>query len=187
MKLIVGLGNPGSKYAKTRHNAGFMSLEYYARGHNLSFNLDTKLEGEICITRINGEKVILLRPVTFMNESGRSISKVMNYYKIDIEDLLIVYDDMALDVGRLRIRPQGSSGGHNGLKSIIAYLRTQEFKRIRIGIGKNNIDVIDYVLGNFSEADLITLENSFDKIAKAIDLFIDNTAFDKIMNLYNIA
>lgn len=188
MKLIVGLGNPGSQYQASRHNTGFMALDTYASKNSLTFRLDTKLEGELALVKNDMEKVIFLRPMTYMNDSGRSLAKVMNFYKIDIDDILVIYDDMDLDVGRLRLRAHGSAGGHNGIKSIISNLGgTDKFKRIKIGIGHNTNNVIDYVLGHFNEADRATLAISFDKVCEIIDLFIKNESFDKIMNHYNIA
>ena len=150
MKLIVGLGNPDKEYEKTRHNVGFMVMDRLADVLNVSID-NKKFKGEYVKFKYHGEDVILLKPMTYMNNSGESVIQVMNYFKIDVDDLLIVYDDMDMPVGKLRLRQSGSAGGHNGVKSVIAHTNTQNFKRIRVGIDKHpHIKVVDYVLGRFT-------------------------------------
>jgi PTH1 family peptidyl-tRNA hydrolase len=164
MKLIVGLGNPGKQYENTRHNIGFMALDKYASENNLSFKIESRFEGLITQTTYQGEKVILFKPVTYMNLSGRAIYKVVNYYKIDIDDILIIHDDLDLPTGKMRLREKGSSGGHNGLKSIIENLNTTNFKRVKIGISKNQNDIIDYVLGKFSKTEMELLDQALNSM-----------------------
>lgn len=183
MKLIVGLGNPGKEYENTRHNTGFMALDYFANKNNLTFKLETKLEGLISSTNINGEKVYLLKPVTYMNLSGNSISKVLNYYKIDVKDMLVIHDDLDLDVGVIRVRNHGSAGGHNGLKSIISHIG-ENFNRCKIGISKSN-DTIAHVLGKFSKEEMASINLAIEKVNDLISDFINNKTLDVIMNKYN--
>lgn len=184
MKLIIGLGNIGKEYENTRHNIGFMVLDEYAKS-KFDFKNDAKLKSNIAITNISGEKVIFIKPTTYMNLSGEALRATLNFYKIDIEDILVIYDDLDLPTGKLRIRTKGSAGGHNGIKSIIANLGTQDFKRVKIGIDKAPYSVVDYVLGKFSKEELININEGIDKAIKVIDEFIKNTPFDKIMNMYN--
>ena len=183
MKLIVGLGNPGKEYESTRHNTGYTALDYFANKYNATFKLDTKLEGFISTINVNGNKVILLKPTTYMNLSGNSISKVINYYKVDVKDMLIIHDDLDLPTGVIRFKNHGSSGGHNGLKSIIEHIG-MNFNRCKIGIDKNG-DIIDYVLGKFSKEESILVNNAIIKVSDAINDFIDGKTFDEIMNKYN--
>ena len=183
MKLIVGLGNPGKEYDKTRHNTGYMTIDYFAEKNNATFKLDTKLEGFISTININGNKVILLKPTTYMNLSGNSISKVLNYYKVDVKDMLIIHDDLDLEVGVIRFRNHGSAGGHNGLKSIIEHIGSS-FNRCKIGISKSN-DVINHVLSKFSKEEEILIDNAIVKVNDAINDFINDKSFDEIMNKYN--
>ncbi len=152
MKIIIGLGNPGKQYEQTRHNIGFRSL--IGCQVELSIPLDqSKFKGLYGIGFYKGEKVLLLKPLTYMNLSGESIRAVIDYYQIDLEDLLVIYDDLDLPVGKIRLRQKGSAGGHNGIKSTIAHLGTQEFNRIRIGIDRpqQGMNIPDYVLGRFRE------------------------------------
>ena len=183
MKLIVGLGNPGKDYDQTRHNTGFMAVDYFSKQYNLDFKLESKLEGLISKTIINNEKVILLKPVTYMNLSGNSISKVLNFYKIDVKDMLVIHDDLDLGVGVIRFRNHGSAGGHNGLKSIISHIG-ENFNRCKIGIDKSD-DTISHVLGKFSKDELISINNAIEKVSNAINDFISGKTFDEIMNKYN--
>ncbi|MBI4188397.1 MAG: aminoacyl-tRNA hydrolase, partial [Chloroflexi bacterium] len=156
MNLIVGLGNPGRSYANNRHNLGFMCLSYFAKKHGLSFD---KKQGQARTAsgEVAGHKVILARPQTYMNASGEAVSYLVRKYKVSLEDLIVVHDDLDLPVGKIRIRRGGSAAGHKGIKSIIADLGSPDFVRIRVGIGQsgdsrlNENDVIDYVLGGFSE------------------------------------
>ncbi|MDQ7009380.1 MAG: aminoacyl-tRNA hydrolase [Candidatus Gracilibacteria bacterium] len=165
MKLIIGLGNPGKQYEKTRHNVGFIFLDKLASENNFSdFKLETKFKGEISEGRFEGEKTILIKPTTFMNLSGESLRKIVDFYKIDLEDIIVIYDDKDMDFGKIRFRETGSAGGHNGIKSIILHFG-KDFKRIKIGIGYDNkYDVSDWVLGKFSEDNLDDINNEiYDK------------------------
>ena len=156
--IIVGLGNPGIKYEKTRHNVGFMFVDVVAKANSATFKLDKNLEAMVAEIYIKNEKHILVKPITYMNNSGNAVYKVLNYYKkenkIDVNDLIVIYDDMDLPLGSLRIRKNGSSGGHNGMKSIISCINSTEFKRIRIGIGRPENNQIDHVLGKFSKNEI---------------------------------
>jgi len=186
MKLIVGLGNPGKQYEKTRHNVGFLCLDKLSDKYNLSFKFESSFNAMVSVCNVGGEKCIFVKPQTYMNLSGEAVGKILKYYKVDINDFLVIYDDMDLPLGSLRLREKGSAGGHNGIKNIIAHLSTQEFKRIRVGIsGHANLDAKDYVLGNFSKSDLATLELVFDNVVNAVTEFIDNKPFVVIMGNYN--
>jgi len=182
MKLIVGLGNPGKKYDFTRHNIGFMALDAFANVHKLTFSFDKKLKGEL----IKNPEYILLKPQTFMNLSGESLKLTMDYYNIQLEDVLIIYDDLAIPHGRVRIRQQGSAGGHNGIKSIIAHVKTQEFKRVRLGIeAQHPMSSRDFVLSKFPKKDKESIEEVMHKTIHIIEEFIDDESFEKIMTKYN--
>lgn len=184
MKLIVGLGNPGKEYEKTRHNIGFMVMDRLADILNVSISI-SKFKGEYVKLKYKGEDVILLKPMTYMNNSGESVIQVMNYFKIDVEDILVVYDDMDMPVGKLRLRESGSAGGHNGVKSIIAHVGTQKFKRIRVGIDKHpRIKVIDYVLGHFQKDEQVLIDEGIENAVKAIELYLDKD-FVVAMNQFN--
>ena len=153
MWLIVGLGNPGKEYTSTFHNCGFMTLEVLAQKNNIKVDR-LKWKGEYGRGTIQGEDCILLRPHTFMNLSGQSVIEVMRFFKISLDHLIVIYDDISLDAGQLRVRAKGSAGGHNGIKSIIERLGTQDFKRVRIGVGHvpAGYDQADWVLGKFPSA-----------------------------------
>ena len=184
MKLIVGLGNPGKEYSETRHNIGYLFVEEIVSYYNQQFKLDKKLRSEIVKIKINDEDYIFLKPITFMNLSGEAVILAMKYYNVDIDNLIIVHDDLDLPVGKIRIRPQGGSGGHNGIKSIIQHLKTQDFKRIRIGIDKGKYEVVDYVLGKFSKRD----QDIIDEVIHIAPLMINYLAthnFDELMSEYN--
>jgi len=184
VKLIVGLGNPGKEYERTRHNIGFMAVDEFARVNNLSFNKN-KFDGLYLDTIINGEKVIVLKPQKFINLSGDVISKYMDYFKIDINDLLVIHDDMDLDVGMFKIRYKGGSAGHNGLKNIESNLGTNEYKRIKVGISKNkNIDTVNYVLGKLTNDESIAVNNVLKQIPNIIEDFV-KISFENLMNKYN--
>ena len=181
MKLIAGLGNIGEKYYFTRHNAGFMVLDKRALDNNVSFKEDKKLK---CFITKLGEN-ILIKPTTFMNLSGEAVRAVMDYYKIDVKDILIVYDDIALDLGRIRFRANGSDGGHNGIKSIIKHVGTKEFDRLKIGIGPQpNIPSENYVLQNFPKDKLPELKEVIKRADEAIEFYLDN-GIQKAQNQYN--
>ena len=170
MYLIVGLGNPTAKYEKTRHNAGFDVIDAIADKYGIELNL--RKGKAFCGTGyIEGQKVMLAKPQTYMNLSGESLRELVNYYKIDEEhELLVIYDDISLDVGKLRIRAKGSAGGHNGIKNIIAQLGTQEFTRIKIGVGEKpaKMDLADYVLGRFSKEEQPIIRESADRAREAV-------------------
>lgn len=184
MKLIVGLGNPGKEYEKTRHNVGFMVMNRLSDVMNVSIS-SSKFKGEYVKFKYKGEDVILLKPMTYMNASGESVIQVMNYFKIDADDLLVIYDDLDMPVGKLRLRESGSAGGHNGVKSIIAHVGTQSFKRIRVGIDKHpRIKVIDYVLGHFSKDEQPLIDEGIENAVKAVELYLDK-GFVAAMNAYN--
>lgn len=185
MKLIVGLGNPGRKYKKTRHNVGFMFLDKIADDLNLKFKLDASKKCEIAETTLDNEKIILVKPQTFMNLSGESVLAVSKYYGIDSNDILVFHDDMDLDVGRLRIRKSGSSAGHKGLQNIIDLFGTNEIARVKVGISKPVGElVVNYVLGDFSKEERIELEFF---IEKALDIVKDfnKISFEELMSKYN--
>ncbi|MCC2459925.1 aminoacyl-tRNA hydrolase [Bacillus mobilis] len=185
MKLIVGLGNPGREYELTRHNIGFMAIDELAKRWNISLN-EQKFKGVFGAGFVNGEKVILLKPLTYMNLSGESIRPLMDYYKIDVEDFVLLYDDLDIPVGKLRLRMKGSAGGHNGVKSTISHLGTQEFQRIRMGIDrpKNGMKVVDYVLGRFTSEEIPDVGHSIEKAADACEEWL-NKPFLQIMNTFN--
>lgn len=184
MKLIVGLGNPGREYDKTRHNIGFMVIDKIAKVFNTTFNKN-KFCGEYVEFNYKSEKVILLKPGKYMNLSGEVVSDFVNFFKIDIKDILIICDDLDTQVGTYRLRYKGSSGGHNGLKNIELHLGTKEYKRIKIGISNNKlIDTKDYVLGKFSNDDLNKLEPIIDLMPKIVEDFFEIT-FDRLMSKYN--
>ena len=184
MKLIVGLGNPDKEYEKTRHNVGFMVMDRLADVLNVSID-NKKFKGEYVKFKYHGEDVILLKPMTYMNNSGESVIQVMNYFKIDVDDLLIVYDDMDMPVGKLRLRQSGSAGGHNGIKNIIAHLNSQDFKRIRVGIDRHKyMNVADYVLSRFSKVESEAIEQGIENATNAVLDYLDND-FNHAMNYYN--
>ncbi len=169
MFIIAGLGNPGKEYENTRHNAGFMVLD--ALADKLGADISEKKHKALCGRAvIGGQKVILLKPQTFMNSSGESIRAAADYYKVEPEDILVVYDDIHLAPGQLRIRAKGSAGGHNGMKSIIAHLGTQEFPRVRVGVGEKppRMDLVDYVLGHFSQSEKKIMEDAAKEAADAV-------------------
>ncbi|AVQ27675.1 aminoacyl-tRNA hydrolase [Fusobacterium ulcerans] len=184
MKLIVGLGNPGDKYAKTRHNIGFEVINKLQKDLNIIGEKD-KFQGLLSEKNIDGEKVLFLKPQTFMNLSGNSIAAVINFYKIDAKnDMIVIYDDMDLPVGKLRVKEKGSSGGHNGIKSIISHLG-DEFLRIKCGIGKSKDDTIDFVLGQFDKSEQETVDKMIENASNcALDLVRD-VELGRIMQKYN--
>ncbi len=163
-KLIVGLGNPGKKYQDTRHNIGFMILDQLAAELSASFNEDKKWKA----SWVKTSDYILVKPLTYMNESGQAIGKITAFHKIEPHEVLVIYDDMDLDLGRLRIRAEGSAGGHNGVKSIISHLGTQRFTRLRLGIGRGFNDGIGHVLGKFCSEERSALEKSIKEAVLAI-------------------
>lgn len=181
MKLIVGLGNPDKEYDKTRHNFGFMVIDNYLG----SVNWSNKFNALYCEKVINGEKIIFVKPLTYMNNSGNAVGEFVRYFNIDNKDILVIQDDLDLNVGDYKLKMHSSSGGHNGIKSIIASLGNQDFPRLKVGIGSVKKDeVIDYVLGKFSKSELEVLNELFNTFDKIINSFI-NEGIDKTMNVYN--
>ena len=176
MKLIAGLGNPDTKYQFTRHNAGFMLLDYMKYKLGFDFKFESKFNGEIAKTNISGESVIFLKPHTYMNLSGNALIAVMNFYKIQPKDILIAYDDISLHLGTLRFRAKGSDGGHNGIKSIIKVLGgNTTFDRLKIGIGPQPpIPSEAFVLRNFTEEQLKELKPALGKAADALEFYLKN-------------
>lgn len=185
MKCIVGLGNPGRKYKDTRHNIGFMVIEELLHRHQLKLD-KKKFNGQYSMEHLQGEKVILLQPQTYMNLSGESIRPLMEYYNIDIEDVLVIYDDLDLPTGKVRLRQKGGHGGHNGIRSTIEQLGTKEFKRLRLGVGRPNtpIAVVDYVLASFAKDEQDDVVSSIKKAADACESWLENP-FIEVMNEYN--
>ncbi|WP_163655599.1 aminoacyl-tRNA hydrolase [Listeria sp. PSOL-1] len=184
MKIIVGLGNPGKKYERTRHNVGFMVVDELSYLHQTPWK-KSKLGGMISEVNLNGEKLLLIKPLTFMNASGECVRAVMDYYQADIQDLVIIYDDLDISVGKIRLRQKGSAGGHNGIKSIIHHLKTQDFNRIRVGIDRpEHGDIINYVLGDFKKAEQSLIIETIKRSASAIEDF-SSQPFLEIMNKYN--
>jgi len=184
MKLIVGLGNPGKEYEKTRHNAGFRFIDAYAKSQNITFNKE-KFNGLYTEFNYNNEKVILLKPQKYMNLSGEVVKDFVKFYKINLEDILIIYDDLDTEKGKIKIKYKGSSGGHNGLKNIENHLKTQEYKRIKIGISKDkDQDKIDYVIGKVPNEEYELINSVNKKAENIIDDYL-NMTFDNFMNKYN--
>ena len=186
MFIIAGLGNPDRQYEGTRHNAGFDVIDRIAEKYNIA--VDTK-KHRACIGKgiIGGQKVLLAKPQTYMNLSGESIRSLVDYYKIDEEnELLVVYDDISLDVGQLRIRAKGSAGGHNGIKNIIAHLDTQVFPRLTVGVGEKpkGYDLADYVLGHFSKAERERMEEGYDNAVRAAEMIVSGQ-LNEAMNEFN--
>ena len=186
--LIVGLGNPGLQYQNTHHNMGFMALDKIAEANSVEFKKSTRYNAEIAELRIGTTLVILLKPLTYMNLSGDSVKKYVKEKNVSLDEILVIHDDMDLPLGKIRIRKNGSSGGHTGIKSIIAQLNTQEFARVRIGIDKP-VDatgevIIDYVLKKFSKKEMETLEETLSKMPNMAEDFV-NYGIDYIMNHYN--
>lgn len=183
MKMIVGLGNPGKEYENTRHNIGFMVIDDYAKRYNISFK--TKYNGLFAKVYRNGEYYVLLKPLSFMNLSGTVVKKFASYFKIKSEYILVIHDDLDMPVGKIKIKAKGSSGGHNGIKSIIENLNTEEFAHYKIGIDNNKeMTTKDYVLGKFSKKELDKLNKIIEFSHSIIEDFLDNN-IDKVMSKYN--
>lgn len=186
MYLVAGLGNPGKQYDMTRHNIGFEVIDFIAEQLNVKVN-KLKFKALYGEARIGAEKVLLVKPQTFMNLSGESIREFCGFYKIPPEKTIIINDDTAIDIGKLRIRAKGSAGGHNGLKSVIYQLNSDNFPRIRIGIGapsNKNYDLADFVLGKFSQEEIPVLEEAIVKASEAAAEIIQNSV-DSAMNKFN--
>ncbi len=185
MYIIVGLGNPGAKYEMTRHNMGFLVLDKFAKEHGIS--IDAKKHRSLVGKGVvHGEKVLLVKPQTFMNLSGGAVIDALNFYKEDIDNLIVVYDDVDLVTGLIRVRERGSAGGHNGIKDIIARLGTNEFKRVRAGVGLKPpfFDLADYVLQNFAKDDLEQVKEGIEKSSAALDEILESGVVSA-MNKFN--
>ncbi len=185
MRIIIGLGNPTEKYQATRHNIGWDAITRIADDYKIALN--QKKHKAICGSGyIEGEKVILAKPLTYMNLSGESIRQLVDFYKVELEDIIVIYDDVSLDVGQLRIRKKGSAGGHNGIKSIISHLGTDEFPRIKVGVGEKpkDWDLADYVLSRFKVQEEVAIREALKDISDACRIIITN-GMDTAMNQYN--
>lgn len=185
MYLIVGLGNPEEDYSKTRHNMGFEVINKISEKYNIPVN-KTKFKALYGTGVIEGEKVVLVKPQTFMNLSGEAVIEFVNFYKIELNNLIVIYDDIDTDPGSIRIRKKGGSGTHNGMRSIVGILKTEGFPRLRVGIGmpERKSDLINYVIGHIEENDYIKLLEGVDKAEKAISEIL-KSGIDKAMNEYN--
>ncbi|HEY9722721.1 MAG TPA: aminoacyl-tRNA hydrolase [Oscillatoriaceae cyanobacterium] len=186
MKLVVGLGNPGPEYAGTRHNVGFMVVERLGREWGASGRTEARLQSVVGEGRLNGEKIILAQPTTFMNLSGESVSKLLHWYKLKASDLVVVYDDFALPLGQLRVRPDGSAGGHNGIRSLIQHLGGQNFDRVRVGIGPvpAGWKTPDFVLGRFKNEEKPLLDKAIASAAEAVEC-VARHGVEQAMAAYN--
>ena len=184
MKLVVGLGNKGREYENTRHNMGFMLVDRYLQYKNITDKFKDKFNAIYIETTINNEKVIFIKPMTYMNNSGIAVRAFIDFYKLNSEDILVISDDLDLDLGKFRLRRNGSSGGHNGLKSIISQLGTDNFKRLRIGISNDKDDVINYVLSKFSKKELGEIDTMFDTLVDVLDDYFVMD-FTSLMSKYN--
>jgi len=184
MYIIVGLGNPGRRYEHTRHNIGFITVDYLAEKHGIRIN-KIKHKALVGEGMISGQKVLLVKPQTYMNLSGQSVREILSFYKPDIANLIIVYDDVDLPMGRLRIRPSGSSGTHNGMRSIIYDIQRDDFPRLRIGIGgERKMRLADYVTGGFGKEERKLMEGSVLRAVSALESILDN-GIERAMNEYN--
>lgn len=186
MYIIVGLGNPGKQYEHTRHNVGFEVIDILA--DRIGICIEEKKHKALCGRGIlEGQKVVLVKPQTFMNLSGESVRAIFDFYKVESKDIIIVYDDVSLEPGQLRIRGKGSAGGHNGIKNIIVHLGTQEFPRVKVGVGEKpkGMDLADYVLSRFSKEEQDTMEEAFHEAANAVAMMVKQD-IDSAMNHFNM-
>lgn len=185
MILIVGLGNPGKEYVNTRHNIGFRVIERLSELHNIPLN-QKKHKAILGSGYIEGQKVILAQPQTYMNLSGESVREIADFYKIEPEDMIIIFDDISLDVGQLRLRKKGSAGGHNGIKSIIAHLNSQDFPRIKVGVGEKPAgwDLADHVLANFPKEVEAEVRESIENACEACKIMLSDS-IEAAMNRFN--
>ncbi len=183
--LIVGLGNPGEEYRYTRHNSGYRVVDLLAQKLNIDINKE-KFKGMFGEGTYNGKKVMILKPITYMNLSGESVVEAVNFYKLPLEDVVVVYDDIDIEIGKIRIRPEGSSGTHNGMRNIADLLGSHDFPRIRVGIGKapQGIDLASFVLSKFSTEENSDIEKAIDMASEAV-LEIIRNGIDRAMNIYN--
>ena len=185
MRVYIGLGNPGRKYKETRHNIGFMVLDRLAALNKTNFKTEQKFEAEVAEFFINQEKIILVKPLTYMNLSGVSVLKITNYYGVENDEIVVIYDDMDLPLGKLRLREKGSAGGHKGMLDITKALQTRNIPRMRIGIGSPTFEGRkDFVLGKFKTDEMLTMMKTIDKAVKALIYFVDYN-FVKTMSEFN--
>jgi peptidyl-tRNA hydrolase, PTH1 family len=186
VKLIVGLGNPGKKYQYTRHNIGFMIIDEWLDRLKQSLKFSIKYNAEYKVLKFADEQVCIAKPMTYMNLSGDAVIKLMKYYNIEIEDVLIIVDDINLEPGKLRLRELGGHGGHNGLRHIIGILKSEQFKRIRIGVGHNQNMALDhYVLGQFKEDEKPLMRKAGEETIEALEMYVKNIPFKDIMTKFN--
>ena len=186
MKLIIGLGNPGNEYEKTRHNIGYMVIDEYLKSLDTTYTWQKKFNSLYTTIIVKDEKVILVKPETYMNLSGEAVQKFIHFYKIPLNDLLVIQDDLDLPLSKYRLKINSNSGGHNGIKNIIDNLGTNAFLRLKIGISKNNlIDTKDYVLGHFNSEELELLKKTYPIVNNLLNDFIKGTNPDILMNKYN--
>lgn len=181
MWLFCGLGNPGKEYELTRHNFGFLAVEYFAKNKGVSFRVDPSIEAEVGNYR---ERAILLKPLTFMNLSGRAVKKALKKFSLQTEQLLVIYDDLDLPLGKIKLLPKGGSGGHRGVQSIIDYLGTTHFPRLRLGIGRpkdKNVDIKEYVLSPFSKTELVIVE----KVLEIVNTIFDELIYTDLLRIMN--
>jgi len=183
--IVVGLGNPGTKYAETRHNAGFISIDHFINKYKLKEKI--KFDSLFCVENVFGKKVLFLKPQTFMNDSGRAVYSAAKYYGVPVENIIVIFDDISLNPGQLRIRRNGSAGGHNGIKSIIEYLQSSDFPRIKIGVGAKphpDYDLADWVLSKFPSSDRKKIDSLLPWVEDCVDMIINGKISDA-MNKYN--
>ena len=184
MKLIVGLGNPGKEYENTRHNIGFMAIDNYVKLHNLG-DFKEKFNGLFLKYQLGDEQVILVKPLSFMNLSGDVVRKYVDYFKVDINDILIIHDDLDMPVGKIKLKFGGSSGGHNGIKDISLKLGTEDYKKLKVGIANNkNMDTKDYVLGRFKKKKKVLIDEAIIETGTIIDDYF-KYPFNDLMSRYN--
>lgn len=184
--LVVGLGNPGEKYVKTRHNVGFLTMDYIADKLNIKITR-VKFKALVGEGDINGKRVLFMKPQTFMNNSGEAVREAADFYKIPVGNIIVIFDDISLQPGKMRIRQKGSDGGHNGIKSIIYHLNSNEFPRIKIGVGAKpnpEYDLADWVLGNITKEDTEATINCIEKAYSALPYMIDGNT-EKAMGMFN--
>jgi PTH1 family peptidyl-tRNA hydrolase len=181
--MIVGLGNPGDEYVNTRHNTGFNALDFFAKSHNFEFK-SSKFNALVCKTSLFGKDILLVKPQTFMNKSGEAVRPLAEYFKIDFSNIIVIQDDMDMEVGRVRIKPKGGCGGHNGIRSLIDQLGTEDIKRIKIGIGKPEFDVVDYVLSKFSALEQPLIDDANKKVNSALECVLKQD-FEIAMSKYS--
>ena len=189
MKIVVGLGNPGKEYEKTLHNLGWMAIDIVAEKLNCDFNKKSQFKGMLAETTVNSEKIILVKPLTYMNLSGECVSLVVNYYKADLKDMIVIYDDIDIESGDIRFKPSGSSGTHNGMRNIILHLNDTSFPRVRIGTKREEADMemtlVDYVLSNIRKDKREVYEKAVARAADCALDFVKGMDVDRLMNIYN--